>query len=508
MENSINSISLKKSDGKAVSIMGVVDRVMQTSGPTLFSVGDGTGTLVLKGFEGPGVRAYPMINEGDVIRASARIKEFQGSLEGEINKIQKLQGDEAKRVKSSIESIERKSAEITPPQFLIKSGILDKLRDSFIKAAVEIRYAIIKSRPIIVRHHNDCDGYSAGYSLERAILPLIIKQHGGGKAPWEFYTRAPCAAPFYEIEDSIKDAAHSLADAAKFSNKMPLVVIVDNGSGAEDLMGIKQGKIHGMDFIVVDHHYFEKDLISPEVLAHINPFLVGEDGRTFSAGMLCSELARFINPESSAVSAYIPALNNPDAMNAYLKLAEKKGYSKELLYDLAALIDFISTKLRFMEAREYIEVTFGDPVEKQKALVNLIVPHIRMLEKRGITIAQSAVKREKIGATVLQVLSIEDSFSRGAYPKPGKVVGLIHDNLQEKGEKNVVTIGLLSDAITIRATEESKFSVHDFLAYLQNNVPETFAEGGGHHQAGALKFVPLEQKKVMDALRLFLSGKK
>ncbi len=195
-------------------------------------------------------------------------------------------------------------------------------------------------------------------------------------------------------------------------------------------------------------------------------------------------------------------------MNAYLKLAEKKGYSKELLYDLAALIDFISTKLRFMEAREYIEVTFGDPVEKQKALVNLIVPHIRMLEKRGITIAQSAVKREKIGATVLQVLSIEDSFSRGAYPKPGKVVGLIHDNLQEKGEKNVVTIGLLSDAITIRATEESKFSVHDFLAYLQNNVPETFAEGGGHHQAGALKFVPLEQKKVMDALRLFLSGKK
>jgi RecJ-like exonuclease len=61
----------------------------------------------------------------------------------------------------------------------------DKLKSDFIKAATEIRLAIFQNRPIIVRHHNDADGYSSGFALERAIIPLVSKQHGGGKSPWE-----------------------------------------------------------------------------------------------------------------------------------------------------------------------------------------------------------------------------------------------------------------------------------------------------------------------------------
>jgi len=72
--------------------------------------------------------------------------------------------------------------------------------------------------------------------------------------------RAPSVAPYYEIDDSIRDTALSLKNVAKFSNKMPLVIIVDNGSTQADLMAIKQGKVHGESFIVVDHHQFEKML--------------------------------------------------------------------------------------------------------------------------------------------------------------------------------------------------------------------------------------------------------
>ena len=43
------------------------------------------------------------------------------------------------------------------------------------QAATQIRLAVIQDRPIIVRHHNDCDGYSSGFALERAIIPLIEK---------------------------------------------------------------------------------------------------------------------------------------------------------------------------------------------------------------------------------------------------------------------------------------------------------------------------------------------
>ena len=141
------------------------------------------------------------------------------------------------------------------------------------EAAFQIRLAVIQSRPVIVRHHNDCDGYSSGFALEKAIMPLIIRQHSSLKAPWEYFHRAPCQSPFYEIGDSIRDTANSLRNVAKFSNKMPLIILADNGSCEEDLMAIKQGKVLGSDFIVIDHHGFEEDVISAEVLAHINPFL-------------------------------------------------------------------------------------------------------------------------------------------------------------------------------------------------------------------------------------------
>jgi len=509
METTIKSLTGNKKVVKGIQkIYAMVNSVSQTAGPSLFSLTDGTGTLIAKAFEGAGVRAYPEIDEGDFVEAVFTMKEYNKMLEAEIMKFHKLSGSAAEKAKEKIENLQRQRAKPQEVQFLVKNKVLDKLKDRFVKAATEIRLAIIMNRPIIVRHHNDADGYSSGFALERAILPLILEQHGNEKALSTHYTRSPSATPFYEIEDSIKDTAHSLTGQARFAEKIPLVLIVDTGSGEESLLAIKQGRVHGIDFIVVDHHFFEKDLVSGEVLVHINPFLVGEDGATYSAGMLCSELARFIN--SNANIDYIPAMagmadmtDNPEAMGDYIKIAEKLGYNKQLLADIAAVIDYVSTKLRFMEAREYVEVLFGEPMSQQKKLISILIPHIRKLENQAIEVAKSAVKKEKIGKTTLQFLYIEETFSRGIYPKPGRVNGMMHD-LTSKTEDKVVSLGVLSDAITMRSTEKSGFSVHEFIKYCQKNVPEAFVEGGGHENAGAVKFVPSQRSKILDALRIFI----
>jgi len=47
-----------------------------------------------------------------------------------------------------------------------------------------------------------------------------------------------------------------------------------------------------------------------------------------------------------------------------------------------------------MEAREYIEVLFGEPRDKQKALVELMAPHIKELDKKGVEIGKSNAKLE------------------------------------------------------------------------------------------------------------------
>src|SRR6056297_73886 len=512
MEKQIKDIDL---NSKKISVTGRINRIIQTGGPTVFVLNDGTGNLSLKGFIGPGERAYPEIEEGDCVSAVVDIGEFQGELEGDIAKIKKLDEDHKKLFLERLENLEKDRARVEPPEFLVENKILDKLKNSFVDAATEIRLAIIQDRPIIVRHHNDADGYSSGFALERAIIPLVEKQHGSLKAPWEFFQRAPCQAPFYEIDDSIRDTANSLRNVAKFSNKMPLIIIADNGSSPQDLMAIKQGKIHGADFIVVDHHGFDEDVITDEVKVHINPFLVEESGAEMSAGMLCTELARFINPKIENVSQIAAMagfadridLAAPEIMEKYLDIAKKEGYNKELLADISTVIDYVSAKVRFMEVREYIEVLFGEPRKKQKELVSLMAPYIRELDRKGLAIGKASAVQEEIGGVILQSIEVEKAFPGfGFFPKPGRAVGLIHDDYQkETGKKALITAGIMNTAITLRATDEANFSVHDLLEYLNEKLPNAFVNGGGHKNAGSINFIPVMKEEIVQYMKEFIS---
>jgi len=491
-----------------------INRIVQTGGPTVFMSNDGTGNLALKGFISPGERAYPEINEGDVVTATVNVGEFQGEIEGEIVRIKKVDDKNKEHFLKLMKEIEFDRAKVEAPEFLVKTPILDKLKTKFIEAATHIRLAIIQDRPIIVRHHNDADGYSSGYALERAILPLIAKQHSNPKARWEYFLRAPCQAPFYELDDSIRDTANSLRNVAKFSNKMPLIIIADNGSSEEDLMAIQQGRIHGADFIVVDHHGFDRDVISDVTLTHINPFLVEESGAEISAGMLCVELSRFVNSEVegvvpiAAMSGYADRIDlaAEETMEKYLKLAEEEGYDKALLSDISTVIDYVSAKVRFMEVREYIEVIFGESRERQKELVGLLAPHIKKMDAKGTAIGVSNAKQEKIGNVTLQTIEVEKTFPGfGFFPKPGRATGFVHDAWQKSsGDTAVVTAGIMNTAITMRATDAANFSVHELKKYIEEKCPGAFVEGGGHKNAGALSFLPYKKEEIVKLLKEFI----
>ena len=514
--NETKQIKIKDIDlnSKQVFIIGRIEKVIQTGGPTIFIVNDGTGTFSIKGFISAGQRAYPEVKEGDCVNSLISVGEFQDKIEGEIVKIDKLNESEKNEFFASLKSIEFERAKINPPKFLVDNVILKKLKDRFIEAATQIKLAVIQDRPIIVRHHNDTDGYSSGFALEKAILPLIIEQHSSVKAPWEFFQRAPCMAPFYKIDDSIRDTANSLHNIAKFSNKIPLIIIADNGSTPEDLIAIKQGKIHGADFIVIDHHGFDKDVISKEVLVHINPFLVGEDGEHISAGMLCAELARFINPVVRNIKQ-IPALAgfadkidlaNPELMEKYLKIAEEEGYTKELLDDISLVAEYVSAKIKFMEAREYIGVLFGEPRAKQEELVKLMAPHIKELDRKGIIIGKNNANQEKIGKITFQSIEIEETFPGfGFFPKPGRVISLVHDDYQRRIKtERLITAGIMRTAITLRATDGANFSVHKLLEFLNKELPDAFVSGGGHKNAGSINFLPYRREKILSYLKEFI----
>jgi RecJ-like exonuclease len=279
-------------------------------------------------------------------------------------------------------------------------------------------------------------------------------------------------------------------------------------------MGIKQGKVHGCDFIVIDHHAFNKDVITEEVLVHINPYLVGESGSSFSAGMLCAEIARFINKNVNNINQ-IPAIagladrifiENPESIDKYLKIAEKEGYTKELLNEISLVIEYVSSKIRFMEVREYIEVLFGEPRDKQKELIKLLSPYIKELDRKGLLIGKSSAIIEMKKGLTLQLIHIEESFPGfGFFPKPGRAVGLLHDDLQyNKNLDKLVSIGVMNTAMTFRATTNADFSVHELIIYLNDKLPDAFVSGGGHKNAGSISFLPKSKNQVLDLVKKFI----
>ena len=120
----IADVTIDKKDSR-LELAGTIDRIVQTGGPTIFHLSDGTGSLALKGFEAPGARAHPHINEGDAVTAVVTVQEYNHELEGEIVSIKKLTGEEKEALVKNVEITLKNRAKIEPPEFLVKNKTLD-----------------------------------------------------------------------------------------------------------------------------------------------------------------------------------------------------------------------------------------------------------------------------------------------------------------------------------------------------------------------------------------------
>lgn len=497
---------------KHVKLVGRIEKIQQTGGPTLFLLFDGSGTMNIKGFVGAGKRAFAEIESNMLVEAVVQLIEHEGVLEGEIRSIAVLSPSEKERVQVLLEMETQKRIEPVNRPFLIDSGVLEKLRPEFEKGVRLIKRAIVDNRPIVLKHHADADGYSAAIALERVILPLVLEQHGDEKAMWHYYVRTPSKSPYYDFYDATKDISMALSDVAKFNDKMPLVIIVDTGSGPENELPLQLVRVFGCPVMVVDHHHFESDPVSPIVDVHINPHFVGSS-TDFSAGMLCVEIARMLSEKAENIE-YIAALAGladrieSKELDAYLAIAEKSGFSRQSLVELGTVIDFEAWNFKFSESRELVDILFGSDPEKQQQLVTMLYPKVREMMDRQLAISKQFVSVIPHAGMVLATIDIEASSLFGVYPPAGKATGNLHDWLKTSNpDKGVVTAGYGPDFLTLRATNNANFRVSEFVEKAIAAFPDTGIEGGGHEHAGSLKFIPGIRDKVLQKLQDYVVEK-
>ncbi len=501
MEKEIGELHLKDS-GKTCELRAKIEEIQQTSGPTLFTLFDGTGSLVVKAFAGPGVRAFPELKEGSFARMHIMLHVYEGALEGELQKASLLPPKEATALLQQIQYSLAKKASPPTTKLLIHSPLLEQLKPRMVAFATAVRQAVMEARPIIMRHNADTDGYTAALALEQAIVPLIISHHDDEKAQWHYYRRSPSKAPSYEYGDALKDLATTLQDMARFGMKEPLIILADFGGTRDDLLSLKKVRAYGAKVLIVDHH--EPGDVEKYADVFVNPHAVGGDSNNCT-GMLATEIAHFINPKCqlflfAAVAAHGDKVSGPE-VDQYVAKAGELGFSEEFLKNLAECIDFDAHYLRFIESRGLVNDLLLSEPERQKQLVEMLITEITERRAAVLGAAKHYVEKVPMRNFIFGIVPIANVTIKSEYPAPGKAIGLLFDHLKEK--QPVILFGYGPDFITIRSSY-SGFDVNVFAKELEKAFPHALVCGGGHQVAGSVHFIEAALTEILAFSRKYI----
>lgn len=390
-------------------------------------------------------------------------------------------------------------------KFLIESDILNKLQPKLLEAAIQIKSAIVNHNPVIIRHHADCDGYCAAVALERAILPIILDNHGSERNASKHYKRYSSNSPFYNYIDALRDLSGSLYEKKNFRRKNPLIILLDLGDIAENLTAIKRVKINGIKVIVIDHHNPGTKANLEEMKKNADVFISPYDydfDSSLVCGMICTELALLINPYVKDIK-FLPALagtadkSDKEEFQKYLKISK---YSSEFLKKFAACVDYETHYLKFNESRELINQLLTGNHKPDSKIINLIYSEFEKKMSMTKIAVKEFVEMKKIDSIKLIKIDCEKILSPGDFPNSSKIVRIAHELYN--GQR--ITIGLLSDAIIFRVNDVNEFNVNDVVNELKKTKPSALIKGGGHEFAGTLKFIKAAKEEVLEYIENYI----
>jgi archaea-specific RecJ-like exonuclease len=499
---------LEANVGDQIHVEGEVVQVKQTGGPTIFHVADEQGVVPCAAFEEAGVRAYPTIEVGDVVRVTGMPEHREGAVQIEVDGLSKLEGEDAEEARERLEAALEERAEPHDVEPLIDWPAFEKLRPNLQEVAKLLRRTVLEGRPIRVRHHADGDGMCAAVPVQIALERFIAEVHEDEDAPRHLIKRLPAKAPFYEMEDATRDLNFALEDREKHGQQLPLLLMLDNGSTAEDVPAYETLAHYDIPIVALDHHHPDPDAVGGLLDAHVNPYLHDEDYR-ITTGMLCVELARMIYPDMTDELRHVPAVaglsdrSKADAMDDYLALAAEEGYDEERLKDVSEALDYAAFWLRYNSGDQLIQDLLqvdSDDEERHRELVSFFANRAREEVDEQLEAVMPHVEHEELdNGAHLYGIDVENHAHRFTYPAPGKTTGELHDRKIEETGDPVITVGYGPDFAVLRS-DGVRLDIPNMVSELEAEIPGGGVSGGGHLVVGSIKFVKGKREEVIDAL--------
>lgn len=439
--------SLEDHVDETIRIEGEIESARQTGGPTVFELRDESGTVDCAAFVEPGVRAYPEIDVGDIVRLEGEVEIRRDELQVETDDLIPLEDEQADVVTQRLTSALTDRARPDDVVSLADDPTVRTLSERLLDAAEAIRRAVFEERPIVVRHPASTDGYVAGAAVERAVLPLIRQEHSKSDAEYHYFTRRPIEESVYDMDDATNDVSRMLQNRDRHDEKLPLFLLIGTGSTTESADGLSLLDLYDAERVVVDAAVADPEIKdSVDVLA--SPQLVNTDGN-LSTGALGANLAANVNTETVDEIKHLPAISYWESPpESYTQLAEDAGYDSERVLELREAIALEAYHQSYQDKRELItDLLFEDEGD----LAGHVSEQFREKLGHEIDTAASNLQRQEIDGVGTAVLDTDAFTHRYDFPPKTLLLDELHRSEQHT---DPVTLGVGTDELYLRSTAD------------------------------------------------------
>jgi RecJ-like exonuclease len=436
--------------GDQVRLEGEVVSARQTGGPTIFELRDETGVIDCAAFVEAGVRAYPEIEEGDVVRLDGEVEMRRNELQVETEALTALSGEEEATVERRLADALTAKARPESVEPLADHAAVTAVTDQLADAAEEIRRAVLETRPVIVRHAATADGYIAGAAIERAVLPLIREEHAKADAEYHYFDRRPLETAVYDMDDATKDVTRMLQDRDRHGEKLPLVVLVGTGSTEASVDGLGLLDVYGAPRVVVDAAPAD-EAVSEEVETLVNPALAGADADDLSTGALAANLATAVRAAVRDDVRHLPAASYwENAPEAYVDLATEAGYDASTLAELREAIALEAYYQSYEPKRELVtDLLFGGGAAEE-GLAAHVSEQFRAKLDDELETARANLESHETGGVRFAVLDADAYTHTFDFPPTTLLLDELHRQEREDGPFATVALGM--DELYVRTT--------------------------------------------------------
>ena len=498
--------SLEDRVGDEVRLETEVTRVRQTSGPTVFGLEDETGTVDAAAFVEAGVRAYPEVETGDAVRLDGEVERRRGELQVETEDLAVLSGDDAgavaERRSAALEGRARPDAAEPladhPPAVALSADVRE--------AATAVRRAVFEGRPVVVRHAATADGHVAGAALERAVLPLVRREHDASDAEYHYFDRRPLDDPVYGMDPATADASQMLTDRDRHDEALPLVVLAGVGSEADSLDGLELLGIYDAERLVLDATPVD-DPVADEAETTLAP----AEQTDLTTGALAADLAAAVtdDDEVRASLAHLPATSYWTAPpEAYVSLAAEHGHDEDDCRRRREAVALEAHYQSYEDKRELVgDLLFDDVAapattrpESDDRVGGELAEHVseqfREKLRAEVESAEANVERHEQNGVSVAVLDAEAYAHRYDFPPTPLLVDELHRRNRSEQAGAVLTLGLERDELHVRSTAD--VDVRAAARAAREAVPDAGVEARGH--GGRVGFLAGERERVVEAV--------